>query len=98
MTVNRREIISPLDRLSYLDNYKRFDIGASVNFKLGHATNIAIEASIFNLFNRKNVNYRQFIFQLPYQFKSAPTSKELVVGTELQMLGITPNLSLKLSF
>ena len=87
-----------MDRLNYLDDYQRFDIGASVHFKLGQNTNLSIEGSIFNIFNRKNVKYRQFIFQLPYQLKSAPTSKELVVGTELQMLGITPNLNLKFSF
>jgi hypothetical protein len=65
---------------------------------LGETSNLTVEGSIFNIFNRKNVKYRQFIFQLPNQLKSAPTSKELVVGTELQMLGITPNLNLKFSF
>ena len=98
MPNNRRDVVNPLDRLSYLDDYQRFDIGASVHFKLGQTSNLTIEGSIFNIFNRKNVKYRQFIFQLPYQLKSAPTSKELVVGTELQMLGITPNLNLKFSF
>ena len=95
---NRREVINPLDRLSYLDDYQRFDIGTSICFRLGQTSNLTIEGSIFNIFNKKNVKYRQFIFQLPYQLKSAPTSKELVVGTELQMLGITPNLNLKFSF
>ena len=98
MPNNRRDVVNPLDRLSYLDDYQRFDIGTSVHFKLGQTSNLTIEGSIFNIFNRKNVKYRQFIFQLPYQLKSAPTSKELVVGTELQMLGITPNLNLKFSF
>ena len=98
MPNNRRDVVNPLDRLSYLEDYQRFDIGASVHFKLGQTSNLTIEGSIFNIFNRKNVKYRQFIFQLPYQLKSAPTSKELVVGTELQMLGITPNLNLKFSF
>lgn len=98
MPNNRRDVINPLDRLSYLDDYQRFDIGASVHFKFGQNSNLTIEGSIFNIFNRKNVKYRQFIFQLPYNLKSAPTSKELVVGTELQMLGITPNLNLKFSF
>jgi hypothetical protein len=98
MPNNRRDVVNPLDRLSYLDDYQRFDIGASVHFKLGQTSNLTIEGSIFNIFNRKNVKYRQFIFHLPYQLKSAPTSKELVVGTELQMLGITPNLNLKFSF
>ncbi len=98
MPNNRRDVVNPLDRLSYLEDYQRFDLGASINFKLGQSTNLSIEGSIFNIFNRKNVKYRQFIFQLPYQLKSAPTSKELVVGTELQMLGITPNLNVKLSF
>lgn len=98
MPNNRREVLNPLDRLSYLDDYQRFDIGTSIQFKLGQSSNLSIEGSIFNLFDRKNVKFRQFIFQLPYQLKSAPTSKELVVGTELQMLGITPNLNLKFSF
>ena len=98
MPNNRRDVVNPLDRLSYLEDYQRFDLGASIHFKLGQSTNLSIEGSIFNIFNRKNVKYRQFIFQLPYQLKSAPTSKELVVGTELQMLGITPNLNVKLSF
>ena len=98
MPNNRRDVINPLDRLSYLDDYQRFDIGASAHFKLGQKANLTIEGSIFNIFNRNNVKYRQFIFQLPANLKSSPSSKELIVGTELQMLGITPNLNLKFSF
>jgi len=98
MPNNGRDIIKPLDRISYLDDYQRVDIGTSVNINFGENRKLTIEASIFNIFNRKNVKYRQYIFQLPTNLKSSPSSKELVVGTELQMLGITPNLNIKLSF
>ena len=57
MPNNRRDVVNPLDRLSYLEDYQRFDIGASVHFKLGQTSNLTIEGSIFNIFNRKNVKY-----------------------------------------
>lgn len=97
MPNNNRDLINPLDRLSYLDDYHRFDIGTSFQFNFGNNKSLSFEASVFNLFNRKNVKYRQYIFQLPANLKSS-ASKELVVGTELQMLGITPNFNIKFSY
>jgi hypothetical protein len=94
----RRDLMNPLDRLSYLEDYHRVDIGFAIPIHLNNDKSFVLEASIFNLFNRKNVSYRQFIFQLPASLKEIPSAKELIVGNELQMPGITPNVNLMFSF
>jgi len=95
---NWRTRANPIDRLSYLESYRRLDVGGSINFALGRKTRLTLEASVFNLLNRQNVQYRQFVFQIPGTYLATMPEKEQVVGTEIQGLGITPNISIKLSY
>jgi len=95
-----RRDLEPTDRLSYLASYQRVDIGASYNFKWGR-TNGLIGLSVFNLLNRKNVKYRQYVLSVrdPENTGSGQSRpRNTVLGTELQMLDFTPNLSFSLLF
>lgn len=92
-----RDEISPEDRISYLDSYHRIDIGVDYNFKLGTAK-AQIGASVFNLLNRKNVKYQQYIYSFQDRDEDDERIKSTVIGTELDMLGITPNVRLKVEF
>lgn len=94
-TQDRREL-SAQDRISYLDDYHRVDVSANYQFTLwkGQAE---IGGSIFNLFNRENVKYRQYIYSLRDN-RSAQQPLNTVLGTELQLLPFTPNLRFAWSF
>ena len=95
-----RQDLEPTARLSYLASYQRVDIGATYNFKLGK-TNGLIGLSVFNLLNRKNVKYRQYVLSVrdPENTGSGQSRpRNTVLGTELQMLDFTPNLSFSLRF
>jgi len=73
---------------------------ANYNFKWGK-TNGLIGLSIFNLLNRKNVKYRQYVLSVrdPENTGSGQSRpRNTVLGTELQMLDFTPNLSFSLHF
>jgi len=95
-----RQNLEPTARISYLASYQRVDIGANYNFKWGK-TNGLIGLSIFNLLNRKNVKYRQYVLSVrdPENTGSGQSRpRNTVLGTELQMLDFTPNLSFSLHF
>jgi len=90
---------SVTDQINYLESYQRVDIGATYRFTWNN-TKGKIGFSIFNLLNRKNVKYRQYILSVsdpdPEPGKQRP--RNTVLGTELQMLDFTPNLSFSLQF
>ena len=94
---NRREI----DLLSsYLESYQRVDIGMNYRFTWRKMQG-KIGLSIFNLLNRRNVKYRQFVLAVSDlenigNGQNPPPST--VLGTELQMLDRTPNISVSLNF
>lgn len=92
ITRDRRQI-DPNDRISYLENYHRVDLGIQYRFPI-FGTNGALGLSIFNLFDQKNVKYRQY----NYASSLLPNQNIKLIGTEVQMLGITPNLSFKINF
>ena len=72
---------------SRLPAYHRLDVSAHHRVALGKSTELDIGVSIFNLYGRKNVWYYKYDFQqTPY------------VKTEVNYLGVTPNVSLNLSF
>ncbi|MEM6379177.1 MAG: hypothetical protein AAF705_13260, partial [Bacteroidota bacterium] len=89
-----RRVLRPVERISYLDDYHRVDLGAIYEFPfLGFASELGF--SVFNILDRQNVKNRQNI----YTFNSMNNQNTLrIIGTELQMLGITPNLSFKVNF
>lgn len=71
---------------SQLPDYHRMDISAHYKFKIGKL-DFDTGLSIFNLYGRNNIWYREFDFTEP-----PPTV------TDIQYLGFTPNLSISISF
>ena len=66
-----------------LPAYHRLDVSAHYRFPVG-ASSVNIGFSVFNLYNRKNVWYREFdLTQSPF------------VTTDVTFLGATPNLSVR---
>lgn len=92
-----RQNLTAADRISYLEDYHRVDLGANYQFPLwkGQAE---LGASIFNLFDRENVKYRQYIYNLRDANPVTQRSINTVLGTELQMLRFTPNLRFAWAF
>jgi outer membrane receptor for ferrienterochelin and colicin len=76
------------DKNSYrLPDYQRLDISATYSFKMKKSYSGDIGLSIYNLYDYKNVWYRQ------YDLETTP-----IVITDVTMLGITPTLFIKLYF
>jgi len=82
--------------IHYLDDYHRVDVGASYRFSL-FGKDASVEASVFNLFKRENIAYRQFIFSLPGQ-NAVGGPNNVVLGNDLQLLERTFNLGVALEF
>jgi ferric enterobactin receptor len=70
-----------------LPDYHRLDISAQYNFVLGNMGTATIGLSVFNVYNRKNVWYKQF-----------SVIEGQLVETNVELLGITPNLFLSFKF
>ena len=89
-----RNTLSPSERLEYLDDYHRVDLFANYTFSLGKGEGKA-GINLFNLLDRENVKYRQFIYSFltPSNGQAPKPNINTVVGTELEMMGFTPNLS-----
>ena len=94
-----RNTLSPAERLEYLDDYHRVDLFANYTFSLGKGEGKA-GIHLFNLLDRENVKYRQFIYSFltPSNGPSPKPNINTVVGTELEMMGFTPNLSFTWKF
>ena len=93
---NRTEI-NIEDRLKRVQDYHRIDIGAYFNFPI-NKSKAQIGLSVFNLLNTQNVQQPQFLFSFKEKDRENRGLRNTVVGTELQMLGRTPNLEFKISF
>ncbi|MBK6995090.1 MAG: TonB-dependent receptor [Lewinellaceae bacterium] len=65
-----------------LPDYHRIDVAATYNFWLGNAPS-TLGLSIFNLYNRANVWYKEF-----------EIIDNQVIATDVNYLGITPNITL----
>ena len=91
-SIDRREVVFE-DRTSFLENYHRIDVAISYHFKIGR-TKAAASLSVFNLFDHKNVKYQQYFFSL----SDKDNNKDHIIGNEVQMLGRTPNLSIRVEF
>ncbi len=66
-----------------LPDYHRFDVAATYNFKLFKNLPSTLSMSVFNVYNRKNVWYKQFSIV-----------DNQLVEVDVTNLGITPNLTL----
>jgi hypothetical protein len=82
--------------IGYIDDYHRVDIGLHYQFPL-LGTTANIEASVFNLFDRENVAYRQFTYSLAGQTEQGP-ARNIVLGNDLELLQRTFNLGLSIEF
>ena len=65
-----------------LPDYHRFDVAATYNFLFGKAP-ATLGFSIFNLYNRANVWYKEF-----------EIIDNQVISTDVNYLGLTPNVTL----
>ncbi len=75
------------DKNSYrLPDYHRLDLSASYNWK-SRKTSQTISLSVFNLYNRKNVWYKEFEIE-----------ENQVYITDVTLLGTTPNISFRINF
>ena len=92
-----RPDIRQQDFIQYLTDYHRADISLAYSGKWG-GLDWGIKAGIFNLFDRNNVAYRQYIYNIPENDQPNGAVKNTVIGTELGLLGFTPNINLSFTF
>lgn len=78
-----------------LPAYHRFDVGAYFKFKLaGYDSRIGF--SVFNLMNRVNVKYRQFVYQLP-PLQGQQNLVNTILGSDVAQLERTFNVSFNIA-
>lgn len=70
-----------------LPDYHRLDLSATLNMKLGGRIPATIGFSVFNAYNRSNVWYKQF-----------EIVDNTIVETNINYLGITPNINFTIKF
>lgn len=70
-----------------LPDYHRLDLSATLNFKLGKRIPATLGFSVFNVYNRSNVWYKQF-----------EIIENTIVETNVNYLGITPNVNFTIKF
>lgn len=86
-----RTAINPNLYINRLPNYHRVDGGIAYSIKQ-KSSKIQLSLSVHNLFNRTNVNYRQFVFKS----NNFPTAEQnLIFGADIIQLNRTVNLGLK---
>lgn len=90
-----RELLEPGEVLRNLPSYFRTDIGLDYNFNI-KKSEASIGFSVFNLTNRQNVKYIQYSYRLNAESSGLP--KNLILGTESELLNRTLNLNFNLSF
>jgi len=71
-----------------LPSYHRLDLSATYNFKVGKAP-ATIGCSIFNLYNRSNVWYKEFTID---------SENEIYTETNVNFIGFTPSLFVGIEF
>ncbi|MEM6316449.1 MAG: TonB-dependent receptor [Bacteroidota bacterium] len=91
-----RRNLTAEDRISRLKDYHRIDVSANYQFAIKQST-ASIGLSIFNLLDRQNVKYRQYIHSVPNERNRDRPINE-VTGADVLMLGFTPNLNFSLDF
>lgn len=99
-SLDRKTDRSKLDINKYiqrLSDYHRLDLGVSYNFKWKR-TSFKIGGTVFNVFDRVNVKYRQFIYQLQQGPGPGNPSQNTVVGADVTQLDRTFNLNFSIQF
>ncbi|MFD0836815.1 TonB-dependent receptor plug domain-containing protein [Mariniflexile aquimaris] len=87
-TPSNNEIVYSNPNSSNLKDYLRADCSATYNFNVSETANATVGASIWNIFNKKNIIN---------QYHSVNDNNE-IVKIENQSLGITPNVSFRVNF
>ncbi len=96
--IPNRDNLNSTDRISYLEAYIRTDFSATYSFQLKGAK-MQANVTLFNLFDRNNVKYRQYIYS--YQTadpRQGTRALNTVQGLEFQMLDFTPTFGLTMQF
>lgn len=70
-----------------LPDYHRLDLSATLNFTLGESAPASLGFSIFNLYNRGNVWYKEY-----------EIIDNEIIETPVYYLGITPNINFTINF
>ena len=91
----RRDELRPGERISRLPAYIRSDLALSYDLEIGNQKG-QIGLSAYNLFNRNNVNYIQYLFSLTDDQQSG--SFNTLLGTESNLLERTVNINFSVSF
>jgi len=87
-----RRLLSPEERQNRLPAYHRVDLGASWQIKLGKSQ-AELGLSVFNMLNRNNVAYRQYVLALPILRDGLERNE--VLGTDAGLLPRTFALTVK---
>jgi ferric enterobactin receptor len=80
-----------------LPAYHRVDVGVTYQFNLFYNVS-KIGFTVFNLFDRTNVKYKQFVFQLPPTQGSNNNLVNTILGSDVSQLDRTYNISLQINF
>ncbi|MBL0025160.1 MAG: TonB-dependent receptor plug domain-containing protein [Saprospiraceae bacterium] len=89
-----------LDINKYLKNlpaYHRIDVGAYYKLNFGSLKS-RLGLSVFNLANRINVKYKQFVYQLPSGQNNQQGQINTILGSDVAQLERTINLSFNVTF
>lgn len=91
--------LSPDQLFDRLPAYHRLDLGISYSFTWSWL-DCALGLSVFNVTNRQNVKYQQFVYSVPFQKadNGAPKNLNQVIGTTTGMLDRTLNVSFRAQF
>ena len=93
-----RDQLRPEQRISRLPAYLRTDLSVSYKFNIG-GSKLDLGLSVYNLLDRSNVNYIQYIFSIPTNTSQNPDRNiNTLLGTESNLLSRTLNLNLSYSF
>jgi hypothetical protein len=66
-------------------DYHRMDLAATYEFKMGEKSKGQMSFSLFNVYNHKNIWYKEF-----------EVDEDQLIETDVNLLGITPNITLSL--
>lgn len=89
-----RNELDPSSLIKRLPFYGRLDLGLNYGFTFGRSSG-SIGISVFNLTNRENVDYLQYVFAVPVSQNGNDFRSE-VIGNQSGLLDRTLNLNLRL--
>ena len=81
--------------IKQLPDYIRWDVSMAYEIDIASLKS-SIGVSVFNILNRRNVNYLQYAYKFESQQPGA--TKNLILGTESELLGRSLNLELTVEF